>query len=421
LKTLDPISRRFFIKSSGIALVGLSAVPGFLARAARVLEHNGKTLVVIFQRGAADGLNIVVPHAERAYYRLRPSIAIARPKNGNDESAIDLDGAFGLHPALAPLAPLWKERSLAVIHAAGSPDSTRSHFDAQDFMESGTPGVKSTQDGWLNRYMQVRDAEHASSFRAVSLTSQLPRMLSGRAAALAIPEVSKFGFGTGRHGERMTGGLESLYAASDDPLLAATARETFEAVDYLKRVDPAQHRPANGAVYPRGDFGRSMLQIAQLIKSNIGLEIAFAEIGGWDHHVNEGGARGQLANLLRQFGAGLAAFARDLGDRMDDVVLVTLSEFGRTAAENGSGGTDHGHANAMFVLGGGVRGGRLYGTWPGLDRSQLYEGRDLALTTDFRDVLGEVLTRHLGAGRLDRIFPGHAGGEKGTDLFSAEK
>jgi len=401
------VTRRFFLGSSGIALVGLGAVPPFLARAAEALAGRGKVLVVLFQRGAADGLNIVVPHGEKGYYDLRPTIAIDRPKKGRDGSAIDLDGFFGLHPAMSPLKPLWDDEMLAVIHAAGSPDSTRSHFDAQDFMESGTPGIKSTSDGWLNRYLEARVAERASSFRAVSVTSELPRILRGTAPALAIPNVKKFGIPAGRFTGLVRGGLEAVYGATDDAVLGATANETFEAMDLLERVNPSQYRPANDAAYPRGPFGQAMLQIAQLIKSGIGLEIAFAEIGSWDHHVNEGGAEGQLANLLRQFSGGIAAFFKDLGGRADDVVLVTLSEFGRTAAENGNRGTDHGHATALLAAGGPIKGGKVYGAWPGLDREQLYEGRDLALTTDFRNVMGEVLARHLGISSLSAVFPDH--------------
>ncbi len=401
------LSRRFFLKSSGIALVGLGAVPGFLARAAVATRARGKILVVLFQRGAADGLNMVVPHAEKTYYDLRPTIAIPRPQRGNQQAALDLDGFFGFHPALAPFKELYDKGLLAAVQAAGSPHATRSHFDAQDFMGSGTPGVKSTADGWLNRYLQAHPPKAASSFRAVSATSQLPRILKGTAPALAVPNLSRFGIEAGRRTDLVRGGLEALYASSDDALLASTAQETFEAVDLLQRVNPAQYQPANGAQYPRGPFGQTMLQIAQLIKSDIGLEIAFAEVGGWDHHVNEGGAQGQLANLLRQFAGSVAAFGRDLGGRMEDVVLVTLSEFGRTAFENGNRGTDHGHANALFVVGGPVRGGKVYGNWPGLEREQLFEGRDLALTTDFRDVLGEILVHHLGATNLRSVFPGY--------------
>jgi uncharacterized protein (DUF1501 family) len=403
------LSRRFFLKTGGIAVIGLGAgaatLPRFLVRAAARVGAAQKTLVVIFQRGAADGLNIVVPHAEKAYYKARPSIAIPRPKPGDPEAAIDLDGFFGLHPSLAPFKPLYDERRLAVIHAVGSPDATRSHFDAQDFMETGTPGIKNTRDGWLNRYLQANAG--AGTFRGVSMTSELPRVLAGTAPALAMADVSGFGIPERRYGELARRGLEGLYGSSADPLLRTTARETFEAVDLLQQVDPTQYEPVNGAVYPGGDFGDTMLQIAQLIKSDIGLEIAFAEIGGWDHHVNEGGSSGALANLLGRFGEGIGAFVQDLGQRMDDVVLVTLSEFGRTAAENGNRGTDHGHANAMFVIGGALEGGRVYGSWPGLQKDQLYESRDLALTTDFRDVLGEVLAGHFGAQGLETIFPGH--------------
>ena len=402
------LTRRFFLKSSGIALVGLSAVPSFLTRAAAATTRRGKILVVLFQRGAADGLNIVVPHAEKAYYQLRPSIAIPRPRRGDAQAALDLDGRFGLHPVLEPLKRLYDEGLLAAVQAAGSPDSTRSHFDAQDFMESGTPGRKSTPDGWLNRYLQAAPAaEKASSFRGIAMTSQLPRILQGTAPALAIPSVERFGIDAGRYTGVVRSGLESLYGNSGDALLASTGRETFEAVRLLESVNPTQYRPANGAQYPAGPFGQTMLQVAQMIKSDLGVEIVFAESGGWDHHVNEGGSEGQLANLLRQLGGGLAAFARDLGDRMDDVVVVTLSEFGRTASENGNRGTDHGHANALFVLGGPVRGGKVYGQWPGLEREQLFEGRDLTLTTDFRDVLGEVLVHHMGAASLSGVFPGY--------------
>ncbi len=405
------VSRRFFLKSGGVALFGVGAgaarLPGFLARAATTSANRGKTLVVVFQRGAADGLNIVVPHGESAYYDLRPSIAIPRPRKGVSETALDLDGFFGFHPMLAPLKKLFDQRLLAVVHAAGSPDATRSHFDAQDFMESGTPGTKSTSDGWLNRYLGSRRPATPSGFRAVSVTSQLPRILGGNAPALAIPELSRFGFDDRRLSRVVLRGLDALYEASNDPLLAPIGRETFDALERLERTEPARYRTENGAHYPDDAFGRSMLQIAQLIKADLGLEIAFAELGGWDHHVNEGGTKGPLANLLRRFSGGVAAFVRDLGDRMEDVVLVTLSEFGRTAAENGNRGTDHGHANAIFAVGGGIKGGRVLGDWPGLQRDQLYEGRDLDLTTDYRDVMAELLTVHLGASRLDRVFPGY--------------
>jgi uncharacterized protein (DUF1501 family) len=414
------MNRRFFLKSSGIALASIGMMneaPSFLQRAvlAEGLSRSAaggrrKTLITIFQRGAVDGLNMVVPHGEREYYALRPTLAVARPNGAgrSGEAAIDLDGFFGLHPALAPLKPLWDRKQLGVVEAVGSPDNTRSHFDAQDYMEAGTPGVKSTRDGWLNRYLQTKADAEGTPFRAVSLTQNLPRTLQGRAAALAINNLADFTIRAGTNSLSVQGGFESLYEQAAQDALQGTGRETFEAVNFLKRVNPAQYRPENGAQYPRGTFGNSLLQISQLIKAGVGLEVAFTDMNGWDTHVNEGSVRGQLALRLQEFGAGLAALVTDLGARMDDVVILTMSEFGRTARENGTRGTDHGHANAMFVIGGGVRGGKVYGDWPGLRSDQLYEGRDLALTTDFRDVFGELAERHLGNPNLKQIFPGYA-------------
>ncbi len=411
-------SRRFFLKGGGIALASfglMSGAPSFLQRTAlaqsvgRGANNRRKTLITIFQRGAVDGLNMIVPHGESEYYRLRPTLAIPRPGSGaSGEAAIDLDGFFGLHPALASLKPLWDEKRLAIVEATGSPDSTRSHFDAQDYMESGTPGRKSTSDGWLNRYLQAKPDTKASPFRAVAMAQNMPRTLQGRAPALAISNLADFTIRAGAYSAKVQGGFEDIYEQSVGDVVRGTGRETFEAVNFLKQANPAQYKPENGAQYPRGRFGESLLQIAQLIKSGVGLEVAFADMGGWDTHVNEGGARGQLAVLLGQFGAGLKALVTDLGPaRMDDVVVLTMSEFGRTARENGTRGTDHGHANAMFVIGGATRGGKVHGQWPGLKSEQLYEGRDLALTTDFRDVFGEVAQKHLGSRNLSSIFPGY--------------
>jgi len=411
--------RRFFLKGGGIALASfglMSGAPSFLQRtalaqsAARGVNNRRKTLITIFQRGAVDGLNMIVPHGESEYYRLRPTLAIQQPGRGaSGEAAIDLDGFFGLHPALASLKPLWDEKRLAIVEATGSPDSTRSHFDAQDYMESGTPGRKSTGDGWLNRYLQAKPDAKASPFRAVAMAQNMPRTLQGRAPALAISNLADFTIRAGAYSAKVQGGFEDIYDQSVGDVVRGTGRETFEAVNFLKQANPAQYRPENGAQYPRGRFGESLLQIAQLIKAGVGLEVAFADMGGWDTHVNEGGARGQLAVLLGQFGAGLNALVTDIGPaRMDDVVILTMSEFGRTARENGTRGTDHGHANAMFVIGGAARGGKVYGEWPGLRSDNLYEGRDLALTTDFRDVFGEAAMKHLGNTNLQTVFPGHA-------------
>ena len=408
------MNRRFFLKSGGIALasVGMSlSAPAFLERVVLGNSITGgkrKTLIAIFQRGAVDGLNMVVPFGESNYYSVRPNIAIPKPDAGNAESVINLDGLFGLHPQMMAFKPLWDSKRLAIVHAAGSPDNTRSHFDAQDYMESATPGLKSTRDGWLNRYLQFKEDKEHSLFRAVSITKTMPRVLQGPAPAVAMSSIGEFSIRAGKSSSEMQGGFEAIYAKKVNDSLVDMGRETFEAVNFLKQANPGQYKPENGAQYPRNPFGNSLLQIAQLIKADIGLEVAFTDMGGWDTHVNQGDARGQLANLLGQFSSGIAALYQDLGQRMDDVVILTMSEFGRTVHENGNRGTDHGHANAMFVMGNSVRGGKVYGRWPGLKEDQLNEGRDLALTTDFRDVFGEIASRHLGTKDTGAIFPGYS-------------
>src|SRR3989442_628866 len=403
------VSRRVFVKSGGLALFSLGLDPLFLARAAYAATRstaypsNRPILVCLFQRGAVDGLNMIVPHGDPAYYRERPRIAVP------ERDVVDLDGRFGLHPRLAPLKPLWDNKSLAAIHAVGSPDSTRSHFDGQDYMESGTPGVKATPDGWLNRYCQ-HDREHADTpFRAVAFGPQLPRALAGSAPSLAIEDLQAFGLRVRQEAarDRLTRAFEELYDGAGTGLLASSSREGFEAVQMLKRADPTQYRPAAGADYPPGRLGKTLLQIAQLIKADVGLEIAFADCGGWDTHVNQGSSEGQLAARLREFGLALAAFNRDLADRMRNVVVLTMSESGRTISKSGTSGTDHGHATAMLALGGPVNGGRVLGRWPGLALEQRFEGRDVAVTTDFRDLFGEILARHLGATDLGTVFPGY--------------
>jgi uncharacterized protein (DUF1501 family) len=397
------------LKQGGVAMVGMSMMPAFLQRAVAATPSSGKKqLVVLFQRGAADGLNIVVPFGEQNYYRLRPTIAIPQPKRGGLDAAIDLDGFFGLHPSLAPLEPLFHKNQLAIVHAAGSPDPTRSHFDAQDFMESGTPGVKATEDGWLDRALQTIPEENASPFRAVAMGPNLPRTLHGSAGAIALPDLKQFKVipQSPAMANVAEGGFEAMYAQSVDHALHGTGTETFEAIDMLKKIDTSKLPPQNGAQYPANRLGQSMQQIGQLIRANIGVEVMFVDCGGWDNHVNEGGVQGQLSNLLKDLGQSLAAFHQDMGDRMQDVVVITMSEFGRTAKENGNRGTDHGHANCMFVMGGDVKGGAVYGRWPGLNDHQLNEGRDLALTTDFRYVVGEALTKHIGVKDLSTVFPG---------------
>jgi uncharacterized protein (DUF1501 family) len=432
------VSRRVFLRDGGLTLVSLGFAPAFVARTAGATTNRRKLLVTIFQRGAADGLNMVVPFGERDYYAARPTIAIAQPALGRDDAAFDLDGFFGLHPRLAPLVPLWQQRSLAIVHACGSHDPTRSHFDAQDYMESGTPGVKSTADGWLNRVLRaerrtdrgvvvqphrdsvrepvpdavrdpvrepVRDGvrDGASPFRAVALGPQLPRMLQGAAPALAMTDVTRFGV---RGGAGTQASFEAEYAAAADRVLQRTGREAFDAMRRLDAATRGRYQPENGAVYPRSAYGQALRQIAQLAKADVGLEIAFAESTQWDHHANEGAATGQLGNRLDDLAQGIAALVTDLGSRMQDVVILTMSEFGRAIVENGNRGTDHGHANAMFVVGGPVKGGKVYGRWPGLAPAQRHDGRDLAVTTDFRVVFAEVAARHLGVRDIRAVFPG---------------
>src|SRR3954470_24731836 len=307
------ISRRIFLKNGGLALVSLGFAPTFLARTVAAADARRRVLITIFQRGAVDGLNMIVPFGERAYYAARPSLAIAAPGRSED-AAVDLDGFFGLHPRLAPLKPLFEARQMAIVHACGSPDATRSHCDAQDYMETATPGVKSTQDGWLNRYLHAREHADATPFRAVALAGQLSRTLQGPAPALAITQLGQFGIRAGQATDMLQASFESEYAAAADAVLNRTGGQAFDAVRMLKSADPSKYQPENGAEYPRSAYGDALRQIAQLVKADVGLEVAFAEAGGWDTHVNQGAAVGQLGARLDDFGRGIAALARDLGD-----------------------------------------------------------------------------------------------------------
>jgi len=394
-------SRRVFIKSGSVALLSLGFAPSFLARAAEGATARKRLLIAIFQRGAVDGLNMVVPYGEADYYALRPSIAIPRP--GAADGGIDLDGFFALHPRMSGLKPLWDNGSLAIVHACGSPDVTRSHFDAQDYMETATPGVKSTRDGWLNRYLQATGAE-TSPLRGVAVARQMPRSLQGRAPTLAVGNIESFDVRGGMAAERQ---LEDAFADSSSSLLSGNAKAAFEAMRTLRQAGGGSYQPAAGVDYPRSPFGQALQEIARVAKADVGLEIAFAEASNWDHHVAEGGTQGQIAQRLDDFSRGLAALAADLGERLADTVILTMSEFGRAVAENGNRGTDHGHGNAMLLIGGPVKGRSVYGRWPGLGAPQRFEGRDLAVTTDFRDVFAEVATRHLSltSEAVARVFP----------------
>lgn len=421
MNTPTPVSRRFFIRQGALAFASIGAGalfgPGFLRSslfAAEPLRTKGgrRVLVCIFQRGAVDGMSMVVPHGDPYYYRLRSDIAIAPPFSSQPGAALDLDGTFGLHPALAPLREIYGAGELAVLQACGNPNGTRSHFDAQDFMEAGTDHDKALRSGWLSRMLSAcpEDSAHRSPLRALAMSAQMPRSLQGDAAALAIADLARFKVAPGARpavAATISQSFEELYASPTGDALHGAGQDGFAAIDLLRKVDPAHYRPAAGADYPASPFGRSLRQIAQLIKSDVGLEVAFANIGGWDTHANQGGAHGQLADRLGEFSQALAAFHRDLGPKMSEVLVLTMSEFGRTARQNGNRGTDHGHGTAFFALGGPVRGGKVYGRWPGLAPGQLNQDRDLAITTDFRDFFAEAAVRHMGVSPADlgKVFP----------------
>jgi uncharacterized protein (DUF1501 family) len=371
----------------------------------------GKRLIVVLLRGAVDGLNVVVPHADVDYYRARPSIAIAKP--GSADGALDLDGQFGLHPALSPLMSWWQSGKLGFVQACGSNDATRSHFDAQDYMESATPGRKSTSDGWLNRLLGALppDATHVSSTRAVSIGPVLPCIYAGKNSVANIASGAAGGKPTlldrpkvGDAFAQMYGGDDKLSRAYQESQQAH--KEVMASMD-KGDLDREMQAANNGAALPTG-FVDDAARLATLMRNDAGVQLAFMAVGGWDTHANQGAATGQLANRLAPLGQGLATLAQRLGPVLDETVIVVMSEFGRTVRQNGNGGTDHGHGNVMWLLGGGVAGGKVHGRWPGLSEQALYEGRDLAVTTDFRQVLAEVAFSHMGLNesRTREVFPG---------------
>jgi uncharacterized protein (DUF1501 family) len=400
-------TRRVFLKAGGIDLFTLGAGPRFLARTAFAAQPGRrKVLVTLFQRGAMDGLMAVPPLdpslGEAALRSLRPRLAMSAARGAGEEAVADLGVGFGLHPAFAPLLPFWTERRLAIVHAVGSPDPTRSHFDAQDYMETGTPGRKGTPSGWLNRAVGLLGHE-ASPFRAVALTPALPRSLYGDAPALAVADLAQL--------RVAAEGFEALYHQTSEELLRDTASETFRAMDLLTPEEISRYRPEHGARYPQTPLGQALRQIALLIKADVGLEVAFAESGGWDTHAQQGTTNGSFARQAADLSASIHAFWTDLGPSyQDDVLLATMTEFGRTVRENGSGGTDHGHGSCLFVLGGQVDGGKVHGRFPGLSEDALHEGRDLPVTTDFRAVFCELAGRHLGIKNDAQLFPGWTGG-----------
>ncbi len=409
------MNRRKFLKTA-TAVSALTLLPlGRIGWAARIndAEMAPHRLIVVFLRGAVDGLNVVVPYNDHAYYNSRPSIAI--PAAGSADALIDLDGQFGLHPVLAGLLPMWRERSLAFVHACGSPDNSRSHFDAQDYMESGTPGVKSTPDGWMNRLLATLPGAHSST-QAVSFGPTLPRIFAGK---MTVANVS-----VGKNAARampldrpvISDVFDRLYRGTD-PLSRAYQEGQSARKQLLSELTQDMEASSNGAP-PANDFTGIADQVARLMARDNKIQLAFLAVGGWDTHVNQGAATGQLANRLRPLGDGLAALARNLGAAYRDTTIVVMSEFGRTVHENGNGGTDHGHGNVMWLMGGGIRGGRVFGKWPGLSTEDLYEGRDLAVTTDFRDVVSTVLTRQLklNSQQLATVFPGFRTGLATIDI-----
>jgi uncharacterized protein (DUF1501 family) len=416
------IDRRAFLKSSGVSLLffgaGSIAGPPFLARAAMAIPDQAarrrQVLVAIFQRGAMDGLAAVPPLTEQSLLaKLRPRLAMTGARTAAErDRTIDLGCGFGFHPALQPFEPLWKEGRLAVVHQVGSPDPTRSHFDAQDYLETGTPGRKGTASGWLNRVCGALGHE-ATPFRALAMTAALPRSFYGLEPALAVSRLEDFAVKMpGADGAAVAAagkGFEALYEQTTERLLHDTGAETFDAMQLLRGVDLGGYRPAGGVEYPRSPLGQALRQIAQLVKSQVGLEVAFAETGGWDTHVQQGAPAGGFTRRADDLARSIAAFWRDLDTWQDDVLLCTMTEFGRTVRENGSGGTDHGHGSCMFVLGNRVDGGKVHGSFSGLDSDLLYEGRDLPVTTDFRSVFSELAGRHLGVADTSPIFPGWQG------------
>ena len=420
---MSHVNRRVFLKQGALSFIALGAGPfwgpQFLRQAAWAADLGAsatkdKVLVCIFQRGAVDGLSMVVPYGDPNYSPNRPAISLSAPSQAAGENGVlDLDGYFGLHPSLAALQPLFQAGHLAPIQACGSPNASRSHFDSQDLMESGVDEDKSVQEGWLNRLMGCcpEDAANQTAFRAVSMTSVVPRTLQGPQDAMAIRDLDTFGMAgdivVPVSGGGTADGFESMYSGAVDTVLHGEGTESFDALSLLKQTRSTAYVPANGAKYPDGGLGKNLRQVAQLIKANVGVQIAFAEMDGWDTHANQGNAKGQLATRLKLFGDSLAAFYRDMGDKMRDVVVVTQSEFGRTVKENGNRGTDHGHATCFFALGGSIKGGKVYGEWPTLAPDKLFQDRDLAVTTDFRDVFGEICAGHfnLPMNKMAAVFP----------------
>jgi uncharacterized protein (DUF1501 family) len=404
--------RRAFMKSGALALfaAGIGGVPAFIARAAdsrKILSpyKKNKVLVCIFQRGAMDGLMAVSPYTDPNLKALRPTLYMSPAET--EGKMIDLDGRFGLHPGLDAFTPFFRDGRMAIVHGVGSPNTTRSHFDAQDYMESGTPFSKSTGSGWLNRAVGLLGHD-GTPFRAVSLTSSLPRSLYGDNESLAINNLQEFAIqmrGNPFASNLASKSFEQLYDQTSSQILNKTGKESFDAMKMLNVNNIKNYQPANGVVYPNSALGNSLKQIATLIKMEVGMEVAFAESGGWDTHFNQGAANGALARNLKDFSDSIAAFWKDMDAHQDDVTVMTMTEFGRTAHQNGTGGTDHGRASCLFVLGNDVQGGKVYNNMKTLAKEDLEDGRDLPVSTDFRSVFSSVANGHLKINDNNKLFP----------------
>ena len=385
-----------------------------LSFAPRQAGPRGDTLVVVFLRGAADGLNMVVPHAEEEYHRLRPALRLPRPDDiraAEDKRVIDLDGFFGFHPALRPLLPAWEAGELACIQACGAPDESRSHFKAMELMERGVSEESGPSTGWIGRHLSSVDTGNPSPLRAISLGEQIPRSLYGPVPASALRSIAEFHLGDSTAAEALAAALSVFYTGEDN--LCLIGQETLQIMEDLEKLDPERYKP-NGTPYPESDFGRGLSQIAMLIKAEVGLETAAIDLGGWDTHFAQGLHEGLMPRLLEDLSAGLAAFHNDLRSSLNRITLVVMTEFGRRAYENASLGTDHGHGGCMFVMGGEVNGGQVITRWPGLSKDALVGPGDLAITIDYRDVLGEILTKRLNNRQLGEIFPGYHPQEVGV-------
>ncbi len=379
-----------------------------MAFAPRQAAPCGDTLVVVFLRGAADALNIVIPHGEEAYYSLRPTLNIPRPddaRSGPGERTIDLDGFFGLHPSMDPLLPAWQAGHLAVIHACGAPDASRSHFRAMELMERGVEDEKGPASGWIGRHLASLDTGNTSPLRAIGLGEMTQRSLHGSVPVTALRSIADFHLGGDlRAAAQMQSALATLYAGDDE--LSVVGQETLEILGTLEKLNPANYRPGSDVIYPESDFGVGLRQVAMLVKAEVGLEVAAIDLGGWDTHFAQGGSQGLMAGLLSNLAEGLAAVHRDLQDHTDQLSIVVMTEFGRRAHENASLGTDHGHGGIMLLMGGELHGGKVHSEWPGLEDGQLFGPGDLAVTTDYRDVLAEICRKRLNNNALDVIFPG---------------